>query len=534
MRLGVTAIFGALTGCAFVVNGKTDDTNNLSITTTSGTYTGLVNSSLPDVAQWLGIQFGRPPVGNLRFMPPQRAVDPGSGTLSAQSYKPICMQDNGNRTGVFWDIVPEFQNTDEQSEDCLYLNIWGPSKAIAAKKEGLLPVIVWVCGGAFKEGGGHAPYQVPDHWIQRTQTHLVVAMNYRLNIFGFPGTELARTNVGILDVRLAVEWLRDNVAGFGGDPERMVLYGQSAGGGVVLSYTYSFPTDPIVTGFIASSAGAGATNPNETNPAFSRMAQNVGCTNLTATEELTCMQQVDAVKLRDAVVAASLDMSQGFRPIVDGVTQFVNLTERLEKGLVADRPLIAGFTYNEVAAFEPLNATNESVPLGSNQTSLPRALSCGTKQQATARARFGLTTYSYLYAGNFTNVTPLPQLGGMHSCTVAFSICFLLLFFIKQQLTGNPADIPIVFGTHFLFRGNSTELEWQTSFAMQSFWVTFAANSSAAPRDHVGTVWPKYIPPSDTDSESGKIIVFGNSTDHSASYVSPVELADFYSGPCEV
>ncbi|KAK4209066.1 acetylcholinesterase [Rhypophila decipiens] len=512
MRLGIsTAILGALTGCAFVVNGKTDDTNNLSIKTTSGTYTGLVNSSLPNVIQWLGIQFGRPPVGNLRFMPPQRAVDPGSGTLSAQSYKPICMQDNGNKTGVFWEIVPEFQNTDQQSEDCLYLNIWGPSKAIAAKKEELLPVIVWVCGGSFKEGGGHAPYQVPDHWIQRTQTHLVVTLNYRLNIFGFPGTELARTNVGILDVRLAVEWLRDNVAGFGGDPERMVLYGQSAGGGVVLSYTYAFPTDPIVSGFIASSAGAGAINPNDTNPAFSRMAQNVGCANLTATEELACMQQVDAVKLRDAVVAASLDMSQGFRPIVDGVTQFVNLTERLEKGLVADRPLIAGFTYNEVAAFEPLNARNESLPLGSNQTFLPRALSCGTKQQATARARFGLTTYSYMYAGNFSNVTPLPQLGGMHS-----------------------SDLPIVFGTHFLFRGNSTELEWQTSFAMESFWVTFAANSSADPRDHMGTVWPKYIPPSDADNESGKIIVFGNSTGPSGSYVSPVELADNYSGPCEV
>lgn len=142
---------------------------SLTVKTTSGTYTGLTNATAPNVNQWLGIPYGRPPV---RFMPPQRAPDYGTG-LMATSYKPICMQDSGNRTGVFWELVPEFQNTDPQSEDCLYLNIWGPRKAVAEKKE-KLPVIVWVCGGAFKEGGGHAPYQVPDQWIQRTGTHLVV------------------------------------------------------------------------------------------------------------------------------------------------------------------------------------------------------------------------------------------------------------------------------------------------------------------------------------------------------------------------
>lgn len=187
-----------------VIQADANSDKDLTVKTTSGTYTGLVDSSVPDVAQWLGIQYGRPPVDALRFMPPQRAEDKGPG-LSAQSYKPICMQDNGNKTGVFWEIAPEFQNQDEQSEDCLYLNIWGPRNAVTeialAKKE-RLPVIVWVCGGSFKEGGGHAPYQVPDHWIQRTQTHLIVTFNYRLNIFGFPGTEAARTNAGLLDVRL--------------------------------------------------------------------------------------------------------------------------------------------------------------------------------------------------------------------------------------------------------------------------------------------------------------------------------------------
>lgn len=111
----------------------------------------------------------------------------------------------------------------------------------------------------------------------------------------------------------------------------MVLYGQSAGGGAVFSYIYSYPSDPIVTGFIASSAGASTSNPSETNPNFSKVAQTVGCANLTAEAELACMQKVDAVKLRDAVVTSR----SGFRPIFDNVTIFANLTERLEKGLVA-------------------------------------------------------------------------------------------------------------------------------------------------------------------------------------------------------
>jgi carboxylesterase type B len=87
------------------------------------------------------------------------------------------MQQNGNKRDVFWGLVREFQNADAQSEDCLYLNIWAPTKTKLKEKK-KLPVIIWVCGGGFREGGGHAPYQVPDQWIQRTQTHLVVTFKY--------------------------------------------------------------------------------------------------------------------------------------------------------------------------------------------------------------------------------------------------------------------------------------------------------------------------------------------------------------------
>jgi len=146
--------------------------HGLTVKTSSGTFTGMINATAPDVNQWLGIPYARPPLGSRRFMPPEKA--PYMGAADAKAYKPICLQDSGNKTGIFWQLVPEFQNRDPQSEDCLYLNIWSPRKPVEKK----LPVIIWVVGGGFKEGGGHALYMVPDKWIQRTQTHIVVTFKH--------------------------------------------------------------------------------------------------------------------------------------------------------------------------------------------------------------------------------------------------------------------------------------------------------------------------------------------------------------------
>jgi len=124
------------------------------------------------VRQWLGIPYGKPPVGSLRFMPPQKA--PNYGAVDAKAYKPICYQNSGNKTSLYWKLLPEYLNRDPESEDCLYLNIWAPKRPVEKK----VPVIIWVSGGGFKEGGGHALYQVPDQWVQRMQTHIVVTFKY--------------------------------------------------------------------------------------------------------------------------------------------------------------------------------------------------------------------------------------------------------------------------------------------------------------------------------------------------------------------
>ena len=125
--------------------------NNLKARTHIGTFTGFVDSEVPDVNQWLGIPYGAPPIGDQRFLPPKPAAH--AGEMATTKYKPICMQNGGKplvpeTSGtVFWALVPEFQNQDPQSEDCLYLNIWGPRKSIGKgrrpKYQKNVPVIIW-------------------------------------------------------------------------------------------------------------------------------------------------------------------------------------------------------------------------------------------------------------------------------------------------------------------------------------------------------------------------------------------------------
>ena len=120
-----------------------------------------------------------------------------------------------------------------------------------------------------------------------------------------------------------------------GDSKRMILYGQSSGNDMVQRYSYAYPENSLVRGFIGESGGTPVTNPTS-SPNFHNAAQIVGCANLTDTAELACMQQVDPLLLQHAVDAINPDPNRGlFRPIADNITTFTNLTERLEKGLIA-------------------------------------------------------------------------------------------------------------------------------------------------------------------------------------------------------
>ena len=184
------------------------------------------------------------------------------------------------------------------------------------------------------------PAQIPTQMVQRTQDHIVVSFNYRVNIFGHPNAPgLEDQNVGLLDQRAAVEWTRDNIAAFGGDPSRIVIWGQSAGSISVDYYSFTYPEDPIAAGMSLDSGTSlsALTSADTAQSNFTFVAENVGCGGFDddASGRLSCMRGVDADKINDFIATYAKSAQQpaiGFRPVVDDKVVFSNYSERMLQG----------------------------------------------------------------------------------------------------------------------------------------------------------------------------------------------------------
>ncbi len=186
------------------------------VKTSCGLLRGEVNER--GVLVFKGVPFAAPPVGPLRFRLPEEPLQ-WSGVRDATHFSPMC-----------WQSVDEIlkSNLPPMAEDCLYLNVWTPS-ADSAKR----PVLFYIHGGAFVQGSGSTP-DFDGTNLARNEDVVVVTINYRLGVFGFPpfrvfGDEVSN-NLGLLDQIAALEWVQQNIAGFGGDPGRVTISGLSAGG----------------------------------------------------------------------------------------------------------------------------------------------------------------------------------------------------------------------------------------------------------------------------------------------------------------
>ena len=150
------------------------DSKGLVVQTTSGEVHGFINETAPLVRQFLGVPYAEPPLGDLRFAPPQtKASGPA---INATAFAPSCMQQFINSSTIYTAEVPQFLINGGQSEDCLYLHIWAPILKAENPQELALPVFLYIPGGGFTSGGSDSLYKIPDKWIQRTQNHIVVVM----------------------------------------------------------------------------------------------------------------------------------------------------------------------------------------------------------------------------------------------------------------------------------------------------------------------------------------------------------------------
>ncbi|OBS81771.1 hypothetical protein A6R68_24239, partial [Neotoma lepida] len=189
-----------------------------------GKYVSLKGVTKP-VAVFLGVPFAKPPLGFLRFAPPQPA-EPWSFVKDATSYPPMCSQDAAEGQMVNDLLTNRNESIPLQfSEDCLYLNIYTPADLTRSSR---LPVMVWIHGGGLIVGGASTYDGLA---LSAHENMVVVAIQYRLGIWGFfsTGDEHSRGNWGHLDQVAALRWVQDNIVNFGGDPGSVTIFGESAG-----------------------------------------------------------------------------------------------------------------------------------------------------------------------------------------------------------------------------------------------------------------------------------------------------------------
>jgi para-nitrobenzyl esterase len=207
------------------VQAHAADTVRVAQGTLHGVTTGQVTS-------FKGVPFAAPPVGELRWRPPQPPAG-WTGVREAAAYGPACMQMGQARAG----------GTANQSEDCLTLNVWAPASAKPGQK---LPVMVWIHGGAFIQGTGGSPFYDGTHFAERGV--VLVTVNYRLGRLGFfahpalaaQHPDEPQGNWGIMDNVAALRWVQANIAAFGGDPANVAIFGESAGG-ILVNFLMTAP-----------------------------------------------------------------------------------------------------------------------------------------------------------------------------------------------------------------------------------------------------------------------------------------------------
>jgi len=305
--------------------------------TESGPVKGFIDAG---VAQFRGIPYAAPPVDKLRFRPPFAPIA-WKGTRSAAEYGPACEQ--------MLTLYPV-------SEDCLTLNIFAPASATDISS---LPVMIWIHGGGFVSGSSR---DFDASALVTRGNVVVVTVNYRLGYFGFLAHPALSAdsphhisgNYGLLDQQAAFAWVRRNIAAFGGNPKRLTIFGESAGGQSVIDQLIS-PTSGPLSAAIAES-GAYATNlPTlaAQEAAGETVAATAGCPHRTA----LCLRRLPANKLN---VLNPLTSLTSVSPVVDGRIIPLGPAQAFAAGSFKHIPVINGSNHDEYRLFVGLSrwATN--------------------------------------------------------------------------------------------------------------------------------------------------------------------------------
>ncbi|GMQ29219.1 carboxylesterase/lipase family protein [Algoriphagus confluentis] len=311
-----------------LISGKTDETGEIKI--------------------FKGIPFAAPPLGDLRWKAPQ-PVTPWTDVKSCIENPPAPMQ---NPPVPFFAWTEEFLIPKEPiSEDCLYLNVWTAAERADEKR----PVLVWIYGGGFSSGGNTVPLYDGEDLAKKGI--VVVALNYRIGMLGFlahpklsaENPDQTSGNYGLLDQIAGLEWIKKNIAAFGGDPNKVTIAGQSAGAFSVNALVVSPKAKGLFHQAIAQSGGM-----------FSRGTGLIS--GLQGAEErgkqLTDTLGISLAELRELPADSLLKLPGRFGPVVDGKV-LPSVRQAFEEGSFSDVPLLTGWNADDRVSGNPPTTTAE-------------------------------------------------------------------------------------------------------------------------------------------------------------------------------
>ncbi|KAH7095779.1 carboxylesterase [Paraphoma chrysanthemicola] len=462
-----------------------------SATIDSGVVVGTSTAIPPaphKIDKFLGVPFAAP---LQRFSPPQKET-PWQGIYDASTHKPACIQqfdfpEEDRARIIKWLNTPG--PPAGESEDCLYLDIYAPPKGKEPKA-----VLFWIHGGVYLYGSGSLPLY-DGSILAAIHDVVVVTTNYRLNVFGFPGSpEIpeGQRNLGLLDQRLALDWVQRNIAAFGGDPEQVTIFGESAGASSVDALITS-PPHPLPFRAAIMQSGHKTLHPesSDSEKSWKKLIELAGCKE---SDALQCVRKKSALELKGIVERAALP----FNPILDGVT--VSKTPRRDRlssindtSAIARVPVMMGTNANEGSMYAlplarntteeflhlvlsylyprgrpkglleallkayPLGEAGVKTEVGRMDRILTDVLSqCPIKFVADDSALVEIPTWRYYFDAGFSNSALFYGSGAYHS-----------------------AEIEMVFGTY-----NTTDapaFQVEVSRAMQKAWTDFAKDPIRGP-----------------------------------------------------
>ena len=331
--------------------------------TGSGRVRGEISAG---ICVFKGIPYGASTAGQNRFMPP-RKPQPWTGVLDALAYGPVAMQDRLETQML--SLPPEFARVLQgnmaygahpNSEDCLTLHVWTP----ALRDGHWRPVMVWCHGGGFGIGSGQADWHDGTN-LARNEDVVVVHFNHRLNIFGYLyladlGDErfAASSNAGMLDIVAVLEWVRDNIAEFGGDPNNVTIFGES-GGGEKVTTLMAMPAARglFQRAIVQSGSGVGGvTREDATGMAREVLAQlNLRPDQLSELQALPAEAILDAMERLAQAATARGEFRMEFQPVLDGRSLPHHPLDPAGMAVSADVPLLVGTTKDEARLMGAIN-----------------------------------------------------------------------------------------------------------------------------------------------------------------------------------